>query len=227
MSALETLPPTIYVFGRRYGDFAARIPQLAGCGAIGATKEEALERAREAARAYLASAPDHAGRLAAWRSLDPSSFPVDDSTDGGFFDHDTAVLAKAELEDLAELFARWSAEIALLTRELAATVTEARRGEEWSVRETRDHLAETQIRWMSRLDALTDGSFRTHELIDAMVRDRIAQIEPASATDRAVLGARWSTRRVVRRLLEHQLEHLGQIRDTLGALARAEDRPSG
>jgi predicted RNase H-like HicB family nuclease len=224
LSAVRTGPPTIYVFGRRYGDYAARIPELAGCGAIGATKDDAVARAREAAREYLASAPDRGGRLDGWRSLDPSSFPVDDSTDGGFIGHDTTPLAKPELEDLAALFAGWSAELARLTRDLTANVSEERSGDEWSVREIRDHLAETQIRWMSRLDALTDGSFRTHEEIDAMVAARIAQIDAASMNDRSVLGARWSVRRVVRRLLEHQLEHLGHVRDTLARIRGSADR---
>ena len=169
----------------------------------------------------LTSAPDRSGRLAAWRSIDPATFPVEES-DGGFIEHDRVAIGKAELADLAEMFERWSAEIARITKDLPAAVAEARRGEEWSIREIRDHVAETQVRWLSRLDALTDGSFRTHEALDAMLRDRIAALAASSADGREVLGGRWSPRRVVRRLLEHQLEHLGHIRDVL---SRTKDSP--
>jgi len=206
--------PTIIVFGRRYGDFVARVPVLAGCGGVGATKEQAIERARQSAREYLASTRDTAGRLAQLRAIDPATYPVEES-DGAFIEHDRVALSKAELADLAEMFARWSAEIARLTKDLPPDVAEAAHGEEWSVRQIRDHLAETQVRWLSRLDALTDGSFRTHEALDAMLIDRIASLEASSPDGREVLGGRWSPRRVVRRLLEHQLEHLGHIRDVL------------
>jgi predicted RNase H-like HicB family nuclease len=215
--------PTIVVFGRRYGDFVARIPALAGCGGVGATKEDEIERARGAARAYLATAPDRSGRLATWRSLDPATFPVEES-DGGFIEHDQVALGNAELADLAALFTRWSVEIRQLTAGLQGDVSEARRGEDWSVREIRDHMAETQVRWLSRLDALTDGSFRTHEQIDALVSARIADLGATSGQDREILGGRWSARRVVRRLLEHQLEHLGHIRETLARLGGPAER---
>ena len=219
-ASTSTVAPTIYVFGRQYGDFAARVPALPGCGAVGATKDEAVARARERIAEYLSTAPDTAGRFAALKSIDPARYPVDDTIDGAFLPGDPGSPSRSEAVDAAALFAAWSAEIARLTAGSAREATEARSGAEWSVREIRDHLAATQVQWLSRLDAITDGSFRVHDALDAMVRERIAALETSTATDRDVLGGRWSARRVVRRLMEHQYEHLVQIRDTLRSLVQ-------
>ena len=215
MSVIDSGVPTIRVFRRQYGDWAARIPDLPGCGATGATVEEAVANARDSARAYLAAAPDASGRITSWKRVDPASFQISEESDGAFFSEDGEALGSRDLVDLAGLFASWSDEIQRVSQQ-HADVNETRRGDEWSVREIRDHLAETQVRWLSRLDAITDGSFRVHDAIDAMVRERIATA--SSPSDRDVLGSRWTARRVVRRLLEHQIEHLGQIKDTLAAL---------
>src|SRR5439155_943181 len=49
--------------------------------------------------------------------------------------------------------------------------------------------------------------------------DRFAVMEPEDTEiDHVVLGRRWTTRRVMRRILEHEFEHLGQIKAVLGAL---------
>jgi len=207
--------PIIYVFRRQYGDYAARIPDLPGCGANAATKEEAVAAARETAREYLSSAVDTSGRLARLKEIDVASFPVDDTNDGAFLPEDAVAFESADITDAAAQFAYWSTEIARLTAAATAAQAEAKRGEEWSAREIRDHVAQSQVMWLSRLDAITDGSFRVHDALDTMVRERIATLDATATREREVLGGRWSARRVIRRLMEHQLEHLQQIKDAL------------
>ena len=49
-------------------------------------------------------------------------------------------------------------------------------------------------------------------------------MEPAdTALDHRVMGRRWTTRKVMRRILEHEFEHLGHIKEILAALGS--DRP--
>jgi predicted RNase H-like HicB family nuclease len=214
--------PSIYVARRQYGDFVARIPALAGCAGAGATRDDAIANAREAYRVYHAALRRRSHALGVVSGLDPEALPVIDESGAGFFDEDAVPLGSDEFRALASLFAGLTEEIARLVAPCASALSETRVGDEWSVREIMDHLAETQLRWLSRLDALADGSFRVHAAIHAMVHDRIAAAGATPFIDRSVLGDRWTARRVVRRLIEHQMEHVDQIRATLLALDRAE-----
>ena len=41
---------------------------------------------------------------------------------------------------------------------------------------------------------------------------------PDTDLDHVVLGRRWTTRKVMRRILEHEFEHLGHIKEIVAAL---------
>jgi predicted RNase H-like HicB family nuclease len=200
------------VFPRQYGDFAARVPELPGCGAVGPTKDAALTNVLAAIDEYRETAGDE--RV---RTNGSSEIEVVDYAGDGFFAEDDEPISSTEAQQLAARFASLVAQLDALTAQLSAELRETRPGSEWSVREIRDHLAEVEVRWLSRLDAAVDGSFRVHDAVHEMVRERLADLSSQRGAGRTVLGSRWTPRRVVRRILEHQFEHREQIIKTIAA----------
>src|SRR5204862_7666047 len=89
----------------------------------------------------------------------------------------------------------------------------------WSVREALEHIMEAEVDFLSRLEKWPDDPFPTLQAVHRMAFQRFTVMEPEDTElDHIVLGRRWTTRRVMRRILEHEFEHLGQIKAVLGAL---------
>ncbi|TMG52956.1 MAG: DinB family protein, partial [Chloroflexi bacterium] len=89
----------------------------------------------------------------------------------------------------------------------------------WSVRETLQHIMETEASLLARLEKWPTDPFNTLQAVHRMAFQRFTVMEPEDTEiDHVVLGRRWTTRRVMRRILEHEFEHLGQIKAVLGAL---------
>ncbi len=89
--------------------------------------------------------------------------------------------------------------------------------EAWSVRNALEHLARADLWYASRLE---EGGMR--ELVwrlsaaRALVLQHLQNV-PADARGRVTTheGEEWTPRKVARRMLEHEWEHLAQIRDML------------
>jgi uncharacterized damage-inducible protein DinB len=93
----------------------------------------------------------------------------------------------------------------------------------WSVRETLQHIMETEASLLSRLEKWPNDPFNMLQAVHRVVFQRFTVLEPEDTEiDHVVLGRRWTTRRVMRRILEHEFEHLGQIRAILGQLEAAQ-----
>src|SRR5207302_7772961 len=107
-----------------------------------------------------------------------------------------------------------------LVRELSPDELERRPTETtWSVREALEHIMESQTDFLSRLEKWPTDPFNTMQAVHRMAFQRFTVMEPEdTGLDHVVLGRRWTTRRVMRRILEHEFEHLGQIKAVLGAL---------
>ena len=56
-----------------------------------------------------------------------------------------------------------------------------------------------------------------------IVFQRFSVMEASDWVDHEVMGRRWTTKRVMRRLLEHEFEHYGHIKEIMAALSS--DRP--
>jgi hypothetical protein len=66
-------------------------------------------------------------------------------------------------------------------------------------------------RWPTEVGAL--------QAVHRMAFQRFSVLEPDDTKlDHRIQGQRWSTRRVMRRILEHEYEHMGHIREILSAL---------
>ncbi len=203
------------------GGFTADLAELPGCSVQGATREEAVARARAAAADYLALLKRHGAAPERARGLDPAQLTVVDSADPWIIAPDLQPLTEPELQDFLHEVEALHAEVLATLKPLDAEAL-ARRPREgmWSVREALEHIAQVQIGYLSKLERWPDGELATFRAVHRMIVQRFAAKDaPAAAVDHTIRGNQWTTRRVMRRLLAHEYEHLGQIREILAALA--------
>jgi hypothetical protein len=91
------------------------------------------------------------------------------------------------------------------------------------VREALEHVMETDVALLSKLEKWPDDPFNTLQATHRMAFQRFSVMEASDWVDHDVLGRRWTTKRVMRRLLEHEFEHYQHIKEIMAALGG--DRP--
>ncbi len=188
------------------GGYLAHVPELPGCVARGKTKEEAIEKVR--------------GIVAADPKLSkPLELNVE-VTEALTLPPDYAAVSDRELDEL-------EACAAALRQALLDTVTplspEAlqwrRQPGEWTIRQVLGHLATADLWYASRLEegGLPELLWRL-AAARALVLQRLHSL-PADARDRVTWhdGEAWTARKVARRMLEHEREHLDHIREILAS----------
>src|SRR5204863_8877518 len=95
----------------------------------------------------------------------------------------------------------------------------------WSVGEALEHVMLTEASLLSRLEKWPADPYNTLQAVHRMAFQRFTVMEPADTElDHVVMGRRWTTRKVMRRILEHEFEHLGHIKEIVAALG-ANRRP--
>ena len=83
---------------------------------------------------------------------------------------------------------------------------------------------ESEAEFLAKLERWPDDPFNTLQAVHRMAFQRFTVMDPAeTALDHTVMGRRWTTRKVMRRILEHEFEHHGQIKEIVAALGA--DRP--
>lgn len=207
---------TIYAY--EADGWVASVAELPGCNARGATRDEAVANVRRAFRDYLELLSRSGVSTEHWKDLDADSFEVRDAPDR-IFPEDFRPMEEHEIRDfLHQMEASRSALLALV-RGLSPQDIERRPTKTmWSVREALEHVMNTEVSLLSRLEKWPDA-FATLQAVHRMAFQRFSILEPEdTALDHTVLGRRWSTRRVMRRILEHEYEHMGHIREILAAL---------
>lgn len=214
--------PTIYVASPREGYWLATIPALLGCNASGTTSEQAVANARRAFRAYRELLDARGVSIDHWRDLDPDTFPVVD-TPGPLLPEDEGPLEEHELRDFLHVFEAQRAALVALVAGLAPDELErAPDAETWSVRQALEHMMNTQASLLSRLERWPTDPFNTLQAIHRLVFQRFTVMEPAdTGVTRTIAGRPWTVRRVMRRILEHEWEHYGHIREVIDALGRS------
>ena len=89
----------------------------------------------------------------------------------------------------------------------------------WSVREALEHVMETEVALLAKLEKWPANEFATLQAVHRMAFQRFTVMDPEdTAIDHEIQGRRWSTRKVMRRILEHEYEHLGHIKEIVAAL---------
>jgi uncharacterized damage-inducible protein DinB len=97
-----------------------------------------------------------------------------------------------------------------------------RPGERWSLRGILGHIASAEWWYLERLDLagipreqLPEDVFARLEVVRSRLVEVLPQLEGAERV-RGKMGEWWSPRKVLRRAVEHELDHIGHIRKLLG-----------
>jgi predicted RNase H-like HicB family nuclease len=220
-----TEKPSIYVQGE--GSYwLAHVPVLRGCIASGTTRDEAIANARRAFRAYLELLDARGVSIEHWKGLDPDSFAVRDLPADRVVPEDIGPMEEHELRDFLHQFEASRAALLSVVREVSSEEIERKPTDTmWSVREALEHVMLTEASLLSRLEKWPADPYNTLQAVHRMAFQRFTVMEPADTSlDHLVMGRRWTTRKVMRRILEHEFEHLGHIKGIVAALG-ANRRP--
>lgn len=197
------------------GGYLAHVPELMGCVARGKTKEEAIQRTREAVSAYLALLR-HRG-ISVPSAAEPIELDVKE-TEALTLDADYASMSDQELDDLWHVQSASRESLLETLSEMPSSSLNWRHDpQSWSVRNVLEHMARADIWYASRLEEagfseLTWRLAATRELVMNQLHNL-----PGDARGRVTKhdGEDWTPRKVARRMLEHEQEHLQQIREIL------------
>jgi predicted RNase H-like HicB family nuclease len=216
--------PAIYVQGD--GTYwLAHVPVLRGCIASGTTRDTAIANARRAFRAYLELLDARGVSIEHWKDLDPTTFEVRDLPADRVVPEDVGRMEEHELRDFLHQFEASRAALLSVVREISADELERKPTDSmWSVREALEHVMLTEASLLSRLEKWPADPYNTLQAVHRMAFQRFTIMEPPDTDlDHMVLGRRWTTRKVMRRILEHEFEHLEHIKEIVAALG--ETRP--
>jgi predicted RNase H-like HicB family nuclease len=210
---------TIYVQGEG-GYWLAHVPVLRGCIASGTTRDSAIANARRAFRAYLELLDARGVSIEHWKDLDPETFEARDLAADRVVPEDFGRLEEHDLRDFLHQFEASRAALLSLVRDISADELERKPHETmWSVREALEHVMLTEASLLSRLEKWPADPYNTLQAVHRMAFQRFTVMEPPDTDlDHVVLGRRWTTRKVMRRILEHEFEHLGHIKEIVAAL---------
>jgi len=211
--------PAIYVQGD--GTYwLAHVPVLRGCIASGTTRDQAIANARRAFRAYRELLDARGVSIEHWKDLDPDAFVVRDLPPDRVVPEDVGPLEEHELRDFLHQFEASRAALLSLVRDIAPEEIERKpTAEMWSVREALEHVMLTEASLLSRLEKWPADPYNSLQAVHRLVFQRFTIMEPAdTALDHVVLGRRWTTRKVMRRMLEHEYEHLVHVKEIVAAL---------
>jgi hypothetical protein len=187
--------------------------------ARGATKEEAADNARKAFPDYLALLEKYGVSSEHWKGLDPSKFDVKDTNVDEWFSEDFAPMQEHEIRDFLHQMEGSRAALLALIRELSPDDVERKpTPDTWSIRQALEHIMTTEASLLGRLERWPT-EVGALQAVHRMAFQRFSVLEPDDTKlDHRIQGQRWSTRRVMRRILEHEYEHMGHIREILSAL---------
>lgn len=208
---------TIYV--RQAGGWLASVAELPGCVARGATRDEAVANARRAFPDYLALLEKYGVSTEHWKDLEPSTFEVKEYSTEEWFADDFRPLEEHELRDFLHQMEGSRAALLALIRGLSPDELERKPTDDmWSVRQALEHVMQTEATLVGRLEKWPE-EVGALQAVHRMAFQRFSILEPADTTlDHRIFGDRWSVRRVMRRILEHEYEHLEHIKQIVAAL---------
>jgi predicted RNase H-like HicB family nuclease len=214
----------IFVVQAADGYFLARIPVLPGANASGKTRDEAIANGRKAFRAYRDLLEARGVSVEHWKDIDPDKIPAEDAPASGLFPGEEKPLEEHEIRDFLHQFEASRAALISLVKGLSAPQLEKEPTESmWSVRQALEHIMETDVALLSKLEKWPDDPFGALQATHRIAFQRFSVMERTDWVDHTVMGRRWTTRRVMRRLLEHEFEHYGHIKEIMAALGG--DRP--
>ena len=196
----------------------AHVPSLPGATARGKTVAEAKENIRQAVSDYLRLLRDVGEPVA--RVSEGVSFEfevVDDTT----FPTDFDLLHPNELEALLRWMAVSRQELVDLVRDLPEDALLWKTADdERTIRDILYHLAEADVWYTDRLKQWPEAPMFRLAAARSVALERLrGAIESEQVGVTMHDGEEWTPRKIVRRMLEHEREHIQQIRAMLVAFS--------
>ncbi|MGH8515359.1 MAG: DinB family protein, partial [Gammaproteobacteria bacterium] len=212
----------IYVTEAQPGYWLATIPVLPGCIASGKAREDAITKARRAFREYRALLEAHGVAIDHWKDIDPDKLSVDESWTPPLVPGEDRPFEEHEIRDFLHQYEASRAAVIALVKRLSPEEIEKKPDDvTWSVRQALEHMMTTDIALLSRIEKWPDDPFTAYQAVHRIIVQRFSVMEPDDWRDHTISGRRWTSKRVMRRLLEHEFEHYGHIREIIAALGDA------
>ena len=235
----------VYVETDGDGRYMAHVPALPGCFARAAGRDEALRRAPDAIRETSAWLRRHGEPAPAVEA--PIEIEIaGESSDGvGPFDPggtaallppDLEPLTPEEMEHVFRLLAHSRADLLALVQDLPDEVLDWQPDpESFSIRRVLRHIGNAEEWYVSRLVAPEslppewehDEDMPLFEFLEMERRTAIERLRRLTDEERAAVfhpthrtdhpEEAWTARKALRRFLEHEREHIGQVREILAA----------
>ena len=192
----------------------AHVPDLPGASARGKTIEEAKENIREAIKEYVRLLRDVGEQVPRYSDGIELEFQ---EADGATFLTDYDGLRPNEMETLFRWMAISRQELMDLVKDLPEEAMEWRPNEEASsIREILCHLAEADLWYTDRLTRWPEAPLFRLAAARGIALERLRDMsEERRASVTTFDGEDWTPRKVMRRMLEHEREHIHEIRDLL------------
>ena len=205
------------------GGYLAHIPAIPGCVGRGLSKKEAVARCEETLRSYLALLI-HSGVSGVPRETEKIALEVRDCA-GPIFQTDYNPLMPNEAEQLAQWLDVSRDELLETISKLPEVALDYKPNPNvWSIRETLQHIANADWSYAQRLHHWPTDLFErlaaTRELVKSSLRGLTDQERGQVNIHK---GEEWTARKVARRALEHEREHLAQIRELAERYRREEE----
>ena len=196
----------------------AHVPALPGASARGNTVEEAKDKIREAVKEYLRLLRDVGESVPRYSEGIELEF---EEVDSATFLTDYDALRPNEMETLFRWLAISRQELMDLVKNLPAETLEWTPAEgSDSIREILCHLAEADLWYTDRLMRWPETPLFRLAAARGVALERLRDMsEEKRASVTTYEGEEGTPRKVMRRMLEHEREHIHQIRELLAAKA--------
>ena len=194
----------------------AHVPGLPGASARGKTIEEAKEQIRDAIKEYLRLLRDVGEPVPRYSEGIELEFEEVESTT---FLTDYDALRPNEMETLFRWMAISRQELMDLVKDLSEDGVDWKLNEdESSIREILCHLAEADLWYTDRLKQWPEAPLFRLAAARGVALERLRDLTEAKRASVTTFGGEeWTPRKVMRRMLEHEREHIHQIRELLAA----------
>ena len=194
----------------------AHIPALPGAAARGKTVEEATENLQQALNNYLRLLKNAGEDVP--RVREGIEFQVEEVQEDTFatdFNH----INPPELEKLIEWLSLSRQELFDLLRNLPEEAWDWKADEDgWSLHKIICHIADTERYYIDRLHAWPDAPIARLTAVRGVALEKLRSLSPEERNRVTIYNhSKWTARKVLRRMLEHEREHLQQIKGLLAA----------
>ena len=206
------------------GSCMARVIELPGCFAIGPNREQTLDRLRPAIASYVDFLKRHGEQLdegaveieVAEEASVAGSFPGTPGDQVARFASDRESPSKEEIERALHWLDCSREELMGLFDGLSREAIEWRPPDSnWTIRQMLEHIAGAEAAYLTRLEPERSGyHFGLLRAVRGWSKQRLRAItEEEGKAVRLHRGEEWTARKVLRRFLEHEQEHLVQLRE--------------